>query len=122
MDSHTAYYRGVTMNTATTTHDLGSYSMYKGTIYLVAGNDINTPNKRVILNPLKSIGGNYKLQVNPLNLTATNLLPAVVVEYKGASYIVTAKDLIISCTSRRVMQWKDGSPQRTAILASAKET
>lgn len=92
--------------------EVGDYVLYKGNHYLIV--DVRGT-KRLILNK-----EGKKLQVNVSSLTATTIPPAAKVSYRGIEYLVTAKGLIISLTSKKVMNWDDNHGCRVAILQLAK--
>ncbi len=87
---------------------IGNYVQYKSQTFLVY--EING-DKAKIYSPV--MGKRY---VNMVNLTYINLRPAVQVEHKGFEYLVTAKGLILSLVTGRVMKWKQYHKERIEIL------
>lgn len=97
---------------------VGQYVTYKGATWMV----VSAPSfdeKAHILNPLQGQG---KLHVLVRNLEATRYRPAAVVAWRHSSYIVTDKGLIISCKTKRIMNWCEGDGNREAILDMAEMT
>ena len=89
---------------------LGKYVEYKSKPYLVV--DVRD-NKVLLLNPEI----NSKIQVLISNIKLLNYKPANLVNYRGNDYLVTAKELIISLVSHKVMKWDASNGGRIAILA-----
>ena len=65
--------------------------------------------------------GQQKLSVSKAKCSPVDAPKLVEVSFKGASYLVSAKGTIISLTTNRVMQWKDGNGDRNQILAIAED-
>lgn len=65
--------------------------------------------------------GQQKRSVSKAKCSPVNAAPLVEVSYKGTSYLVSVKGTIISLTTNRVMQWKDGNGNRDTILAIASD-
>lgn len=65
--------------------------------------------------------GQQKRSVSKAKCSPVDASPLVEVSYKGASYLVSTKGTIISLTTNRVMQWKDGNGDRDTILAIASD-
>ena len=90
---------------------VGSYVSYKEQPFIVA------EERRSLLLLLSPTEG--KVQVSRAKALPIKCKPAKLAEFKGATYLVTANGLIISCTTSRVMQWSDTDPMRLGILANA---
>ena len=65
--------------------------------------------------------GQQKRSVSKAKCSPVNASPMVEVSYKGASYLVSVKGTIISLTTNRIMQWKDGNGDRESILEIASD-
>ena len=65
--------------------------------------------------------GQQKRSVSKAKCSPVDASPLVEVSYKGTSYLVSDKGTIISLTTNRVMQWKDGNGDRDTILALSYE-
>jgi hypothetical protein len=96
--------------------EIGRHVNYKGRTYIVT--KINDNGTIQIYSPVIE-GENGKLSVSESNLEVTST-KSKRVTHKGADYLVTPKDAIISLTSNRVMKWDDNNGDRIAILDKAK--
>ena len=87
---------------------VGSYVSYKDKTYIIAelkGNLI------MIVSPTANT-----LQVGIKSVEVLNHEPAKIVSYRDANYLVTAKGLIISLTTNKIMKWNETDGNRIAIL------
>lgn len=102
---------------AAQTVEVGRYVKYTkdNDVYIVT--KLNANGTIQIYNPNKQ-GTAAKKSVSPSNLTSLTD-KATIVEYQGASYIVTPKETIISLTTNKVMKWGRDNGNRKAILALA---
>ena len=64
--------------------------------------------------------GQQKRSVSKAKCTPVKADPLTRVIYKNAEYLVSLKGTIISRTTNRVMEWKEGNGNRRKILAIAK--
>lgn len=93
---------------------IGSYVKFGGSAYVVTKLLANSTVQ--VLNPLGE-GTQSKKAVSPANCEELSIPPMTQVEYRDASYLVSAKGLIISLTTARVMKWDESNGNRVAILA-----
>jgi len=91
---------------------LGSYVAYKGVMHIALG---YTNGLVKLINPLS---GNRKVNVKREKVTTTSN-KCCYVNYESSSYLVTAKNIIISLTTGKVMKWGDEHRERQDILMSA---
>ena len=86
----------------------------KEQVYTIQGNKIiNSENKEVFKEDTvdrRKIFANYAIATGR----------AEIIEYKNGKYIVNNKQVIMSVASGNIMQWKDNSPIRKAILDKSK--
>lgn len=87
---------------------IGSYVSYKNKTYIVSA--INST-KLMIVSPTANT-----LQVGIKSVEILNHKPAKIVSYRGVNYLVTAKELIISLTTNKIMKWNETDGNRIAIL------
>lgn len=66
--------------------------------------------------------GQQLLSVSKAKCSPIKADPLTRVIYKGAEYLVSAKGTIISRTTNRVVQWKEGNSNCDAILNIARNT
>lgn len=101
---------------STQTKLIGEYCTYKSKTYMIVSYDFESRMTH-ILNPIE---GNNKLHVLASNLRRTKYEAAKCVEHAGRKYLVTAKALIISLTTGRVMKWQKNNSNRINILLAVK--
>ena len=94
------------------TVQLGQYVSYKQQPYLVVG--VQGTECRIMNSSNES-----KLKVLVTSVTALNHKPASKVVNRNQKYLVTAKGLIISMATKRVMAWANGHGVREEILPQA---
>lgn len=92
--------------------EIGRYVKYKDGTYIVT--KINDNGTIQIYNPTLE-GPSAKLSVSEKNLSPIDN-KAVIVEYKGAEYIVTPKKTIISLATNKIMKWGETDGNRKDIL------
>ena len=90
---------------------IGNYVQYKSELFIIC--EI-IGDKAKILSP--TIGKRF---VNMVNLTMTNKRPAKQVNHRGTKYLVTAKELIISLATNKIMKWSNTNGYRLQIILKA---
>ena len=89
---------------------IGVYVKYKDNFYVITS-------ETHCLYQLLDVNTNKKLMVSHKNVEIqTQWKPMLVIEYKGTNYLVSVKGLIISLTSKRVMDWDVNHGMRKVIL------
>ena len=93
---------------------IGDYVTYKGVnMVIVDFNDDCSMFK--LLDP----STNKKVVVSTRNIHATPYAPMSAVNHRGSNYLVSAKGMIISLTTNRVMKWSSDNGNVVAIVAAA---
>jgi len=93
----------------------GQYVKYNGETYIIVKQNANGTIQ--ILNPTLE-GPLSKISVAKTNLTAIGK-EAKIVTYKGAEYLVTPSNNIISATTGKAMKWAENDGNRRTILELA---
>ena len=92
---------------------IGEYVKYKDTVRLVtqlfAADSVRLQNPTLL-------GSNANVVVSTKNITHTTLRPAVVVTHSMNDYVVTAKGVIISLKTHKVMKWSSTDANRRGIM------
>lgn len=89
---------------------LGHYVEYKGQCFIV----LQLRDDMILIGSADGV----RFQVKTTSVKATKYRPAEVRKYRDQDYIVTAKGLIFSSRTGKLMQWPENDGNRKAILAT----